>query len=197
MIQKNQEISPQDLDVLLSEMVLLTQRCYFYHRFIKHRSRQELLVAQSPINQAQDASLHSLIQNIQNNPKTSSETGLPLLSALEETTKTLSNEYILLEEHYFKSNTLRAMQLDQPLNEKLSSDGPLLSSCVDDVFYLLKKCIFRAIASHDLDVSCALLQSFESLLRSDFAAILQKKLESYLHVFIQEPKAETRSFVMV
>lgn len=67
--------------------------------------------------------------------------------------------------------------------------GQLSSSMVDDVFYIVKKCISRALTSGNSDCVCAMINHAISVLETDFRyapyirahAPLPTKFYSYLH----------------
>lgn len=46
--------------------------------------------------------------------------------------------------------------------------GQLTSSMVDDCFYIVKKCISRALSSSNIDCLCAMINHTNSVLESDF-----------------------------
>lgn len=46
--------------------------------------------------------------------------------------------------------------------------GQLTSSMVDDVFYIVKKCIGRALSSSSIDCLCAMINLATTELESDF-----------------------------
>lgn len=46
--------------------------------------------------------------------------------------------------------------------------GQLSSSMVDDVFYIVKKCISRALTSSSSDCVCAMINHATSVLETDF-----------------------------
>lgn len=46
--------------------------------------------------------------------------------------------------------------------------GQLTSSMVDDCFYIVKKCISRALSSANIDCLCAMINHANSALESDF-----------------------------
>ncbi|KNE67425.1 hypothetical protein AMAG_11886 [Allomyces macrogynus ATCC 38327] len=86
----------------------------------------------------------------------------------------------------------RAMRSNQPLG-----GTPLLSSCVDDVLYLLKTSVVRAVATHDAHVACAILQAVEPVVRHELAGTVVDLVGARLALFMAEPKAEVRSRMMM
>lgn len=49
--------------------------------------------------------------------------------------------------------------------------GQLTSSMVDDVFYIVKKCIGRALSSSSIDCLCAMINHSITQLESDFRCV--------------------------
>lgn len=54
--------------------------------------------------------------------------------------------------------------------------GQLTSSMVDDVFYIVKKCIGRALSSSNIDCLCAMINLATRELEADFRDVLCNKL---------------------
>lgn len=60
--------------------------------------------------------------------------------------------------------------------------GQLTSSMVDDCFYIVKKCISRALSSSNIDCLCAMINHANSALESDFRC---SPLPSMLDAFVR------------
>ncbi|XP_025776324.1 conserved oligomeric Golgi complex subunit 4 [Puma concolor] len=78
--------------------------------------------------------------------------------------------YITMEEYFMRETVNKAVALDT--YEK----GQLTSSMVDDVFYIVKKCIGRALSSSSIDCLCAMINLATTELESDFRDVLCNKL---------------------
>ncbi|KAG2469810.1 COG4 protein, partial [Polypterus senegalus] len=78
--------------------------------------------------------------------------------------------YITMEEYFMKETVNKAVAMDT--YEK----GQLTSSMVDDCFYIVKKCIGRALSSSSIDCLCAMINHATSVLESDFREVLFNKL---------------------
>lgn len=59
--------------------------------------------------------------------------------------------------------------------------GQLTSSMVDDCFYIVKKCISRALSSSNIDCLCAMINHANSVLESDFRCVLPLPSRHILH----------------
>lgn len=57
--------------------------------------------------------------------------------------------------------------------------GQLTSSMVDDCFYIVKKCISRALSSSSIDCLCAMINHANSVLESDFRCPFPTKFTNY------------------
>lgn len=53
-------------------------------------------------------------------------------------------------------------------------DGSLTSSLLDDVFFIVRKCIRRSITSSSVDCVCAMLNNGCTLLETDFFTYINK-----------------------
>lgn len=78
--------------------------------------------------------------------------------------------YVTMEEYFMRETVNKAVALDT--YEK----GQLTSSMVDDVFYIVKKCIGRALSSSSIDCLCAMINLATTELESDFRDVLCNKL---------------------
>lgn len=58
----------------------------------------------------------------------------------------------------------------------VADDSALTSSMVDDAFFVIKKCVRRALSSSSVDGVCAMLNHANSVLEQDFREILYAKL---------------------
>ncbi|KAI9222264.1 COG4 transport protein-domain-containing protein [Blastocladiella britannica] len=214
-------VSARELDHILTELVMILQRSDMFMRFAKRfgaadmRALRTYIASHTPADASTSAqaprrasSEVALLHRIESDRALSPETGLPLQGDLESAVKELSNHYLGLEDVYLRTNVSRALDMDAPMisgNAATAvtvgcgggSSGPLLSSCVDDVFFLLKKCSSRALATRDLDIACTLLQGFESTVDNDFAAVLQMKVDGLVESFESDPKPDVRVAMML
>ncbi|MEE6500171.1 hypothetical protein FKM82_003693 [Ascaphus truei] len=78
--------------------------------------------------------------------------------------------YITMEEFFMRETVNKAVAMDT------CERGQLISSMVDDVFYIVKKCIGRALSSSSIDCLCAMINLSTTMLESDFREVLCNKL---------------------
>jgi len=62
------------------------------------------------------------------------------------------------------------------LVETSGEDSYVVSSMTDDVFFIVKKCIKRSLASRSVDGICAVINNACGILESDFADLLLNQL---------------------
>jgi len=80
--------------------------------------------------------------------------------------------YITMEEFYVEEMVNKAIALDE------TSPDQLVSSMVDDTFFIMQKCARRALATSSLQCSCALLTELNNILSSGFRAAVAGKLSN-------------------
>ncbi|KAA8595595.1 conserved oligomeric Golgi complex subunit 4 [Etheostoma spectabile] len=148
-------IEPRELDPVLTEVSLMNARAELYLRFLRRR-----MLADFEIGDA-----HSVTQEHQQNTEK-----LLKHCLLSRMMQELIGYYIPMEEYYMRESVNKAVAMDT--YEK----GQLTSSMVDDCFYIVKKCISRALSSSSIDCLCAMINHANSVLESDFREVLYNKL---------------------
>ncbi|XP_028258526.1 conserved oligomeric Golgi complex subunit 4 [Parambassis ranga] len=150
-----ERIEPRELDPVLTEVTLMNARAELYLRFLRRRMMADFEVgdAQS-ITQEHQQNVEKLLKHC----------------LLSRTMQELIGYYIPMEEYYMRESVNKAVAMDA--YEK----GQLTSSMVDDCFYIVKKCISRALSSSSIDCLCAMINHANSVLESDFREVLYNKL---------------------
>uniref|UniRef100_A0A8C4GQ73 Conserved oligomeric Golgi complex subunit 4 n=1 Tax=Dicentrarchus labrax TaxID=13489 RepID=A0A8C4GQ73_DICLA len=148
-------IEPRELDPVLTEVTLMNARAELYLRFLRRRMLADFEVgdAQS-VTQEHQQNVEKLLKHC----------------LLSRTMQELIGYYIPMEEYYMRESVNKAVTMDT--YEK----GQLTSSMVDDCFYIVKKCISRALSSSSIDCLCAMINHANSVLESDFREVLYNKL---------------------
>ncbi|XP_069029675.1 conserved oligomeric Golgi complex subunit 4 isoform X2 [Embiotoca jacksoni] len=148
-------IEPRELDPVLTEVTLMNARAELYLRFLRRRMMADFEVgdAQS-ITQEHQQNVEKLLKHC----------------LLSRTMQELIGYYVPMEEYYMRESVNKAVAMDT--YEK----GQLTSSMVDDCFYIVKKCISRALSSSSIDCLCAMINHANSVLESDFREVLYNKL---------------------
>ena len=186
-------IEAKDLDHILGEVTLLQARSEMYFKFVRKRVAADVRIS-SESNEQRDEKMKLLEQRI-----SASE----LCHIMQE----LMSQYILLEDYFMTENIRKAIQQHRQTNKTTaesnvtSSLTPSASSMslaatnnsigdedyghsytdsilLDDVFYIVKKCVSRAISSFNIDGICAVANNASTILETDFCyGLLQSQLK--------------------
>ncbi|GAB1597611.1 conserved oligomeric Golgi complex subunit 4-like [Argonauta hians] len=152
----NEKLDFKQLDILLSELVLLNTRAELYIRFVKKRSLNDIDIGiQDP--QAKKEKEANIERNFNN-------------CDLSRLMQDLIGNYILMEEYFMREMVLKAVNMDS------AEENSLYSSMVDDSFFIVKKSVRRAISSSSVDGVCAMLNHACTILEQDFRETLYSKL---------------------
>ncbi|XP_025124159.1 conserved oligomeric Golgi complex subunit 4 isoform X2 [Bubalus kerabau] len=154
----SEKIEPRELDPILTEVTLMNARSELYLRFLRKRISSDFEVGDSMASEEVKQEHQKCLDKLLNNC---------LLSC---TMQELIGLYITMEEYFMRETVNKAVALDT--YEK----GQLTSSMVDDVFYIVKKCIGRALSSSSIDCLCAMINLATTELESDFRDVLCHKL---------------------
>uniref|UniRef100_A0A8C7VSU3 Conserved oligomeric Golgi complex subunit 4 n=1 Tax=Oncorhynchus mykiss TaxID=8022 RepID=A0A8C7VSU3_ONCMY len=146
------------LDPVLLEVTLMNARSELYLRFLRRR-----LMADFEVGDA--TATPGIVQEHKHNVEK-----LLKHCMLGQLMQELIGYYIPMEEYYMRETVSKAVAMDT--YEK----GQLTSSMVDDCFYIVKKCISRALSSSSIDCLCAMINHSTSVLESDFREVLYNKL---------------------
>ncbi|XP_043563290.1 conserved oligomeric Golgi complex subunit 4 isoform X2 [Chiloscyllium plagiosum] len=152
------KIEPRELDTILAEVTLMNARAELYLRFIKRRITADFevcdAVASEEVKQEHQKALDKLCN----------------LCLLSRNMQELIGYYITMEEYFMREMVNKAVAMD------VCEKGQLTSSMVDDVFFIVKKSIGRALASSNIDCLCAMINHSTTVLESDFREVLYNKL---------------------
>ncbi|KAI9145979.1 COG4 transport protein-domain-containing protein [Paraphysoderma sedebokerense] len=155
----------RDLDIILTELALTSQRYQLYSRFIHSRSLDEVKTLRS-----QDPNKFNkpFLEDLESN-KSLGRDGLAITGVFDQLMQQLMSSYIALEEDFLKRSIEKAMAIDEhdPDNQ--------ISSCVDDVFFILKKCYTRSISTSDIDTVCAMINVYASIIEENYMMALQSR----------------------
>ncbi|EEC15837.1 conserved oligomeric golgi complex subunit, putative [Ixodes scapularis] len=152
------KLDPRDLDVLLAEVALLNSRAELYIRFIGRRVASDFEVAyQEPAVRAGKHQAGYFSEALDSE----------LCKCMQE----IVSSYIMMEEYFLLESVRKAIEVDT-----IEENSPC-SSMLDDVFFILKKCLKRAFSSASVDGACAMLNHSCSLLETDFAGELSERLK--------------------
>ncbi|KAH9495945.1 Golgi transport complex subunit 4 [Bulinus truncatus] len=153
-----EKLDPKELDILLSEMVLLSSRSELYLRFMRRRATNDTEAAQSnPQSQSDDIKeIDQLFSSCE----------------LNRMIQDIIGNYIMMEEYFMREMIVKAVNMDS------SEEGQQTSSMVDDIFFIVKKSVRRAISSSSVDGVCAMLNHACTILEKDFGEVLLSRLRA-------------------
>ncbi|CAF0710418.1 unnamed protein product [Brachionus calyciflorus] len=153
------KFDPRDLDELLTEITLISARSELYKNFITKSIMTDLNGIQ---NQNTAESLKTKINQVN-----SFINSCDLQCAIQE----LIGQYSLLENFFMTENINKAIQMDTITKDSLTS------SVVDDVFFIIKKCIKRSLVSDNVDGCCAMFNNCSTVLESIYKDHFYSKLK--------------------
>ncbi|OQV15659.1 Conserved oligomeric Golgi complex subunit 4 [Hypsibius exemplaris] len=155
-------IDPLELDALLVEATLMNTRVDLYLRFIRKKLMSDFDALDSTKREKENRlkEMNAFLSGCQ----------------LSRTMQELIGDYITIEEYYMRQSMKKAISMEQ-VEEKA-----LTSTMVDDVFFVVRKSIRRALSSASVDGICAILNHAVSLLQEDFADVLHAKLKNNNYV---------------
>ncbi|KAF9558375.1 Golgi transport complex subunit 4 [Mortierella alpina] len=203
-------IDPRELDINLNEMVLISQRSQLYNRFLESRAKVcaaivntfapryspgEIFVL-TPISNNR-VWYQSEIEHLEKDDQAAvigqwtnlcQESGLLRASGLSRKVEEIIDHYLALEEFFLRRSVDKAMKIDE------YDFGSQTSSCVDDVFYILKKTILRAVYTSNVDCLAAMINFIKNTLEMDYISVFLKNMGS---VFSSGDTKEARFQYMI
>lgn len=149
--KEDNKLHARDLDAVLGEMTLLYTRVEMYFRFIRKRCFADIEVSESG--------------NVEEVEKLISS------SQLNRIAQDSLGDYILLEHFFMSENIKKAVELDSMEADQQTT------SMLDDVFFIVKKCIKRAVSSNSVDGICAVINNACTLLEAEFCQVFQNQIK--------------------
>ncbi|XP_074594485.1 conserved oligomeric Golgi complex subunit 4 [Brevipalpus obovatus] len=146
------KVDPREIDSLLNEMALVTSRTEIYLRFIIERAKKDF---QPVVNDLED-------QSSSESKHQQRIVDLARSCQLSRMLQEINGTYVLLEEYFIRESCARAIQMDDV------DRNALTSNMLDDVFYIVKKSINRALSSENLEVLCAVINHSVNFLDTAF-----------------------------
>lgn len=159
-LNPNDRPDTRELDVLLTEITILNTRAELYLRFARRR-----IVNDIEVGVVEEQSKSERIAYCDKILKQCALSGL-----MQE----LICNYIMLEEFFMREMVVKAVEMD------VGEPGTLTTSMVDDTFFIVKKCVRRALSSSSVDGVCAMLNHACIILEEDFREVLYSRLRNGL-----------------
>ncbi|XP_035231381.1 conserved oligomeric Golgi complex subunit 4-like [Stegodyphus dumicola] len=152
-----ERIDPRELDSLLAEITILSTRSQLYLRFIRRRIMGDIEIS-SPDEKVKNVEIQRLNRLLKE-------------CELSRLMHDLLGTYVTMEEYFMRESIRKAVCMD------VIEENALTSSMLDDVFFIIKKCLKQAVSSSNADIVCAMLNHTNSLLQTDFYEILNEKVK--------------------
>uniref|UniRef100_A0A1B6DE98 Conserved oligomeric Golgi complex subunit 4 n=2 Tax=Clastoptera arizonana TaxID=38151 RepID=A0A1B6DE98_9HEMI len=151
------KVDPKELDLFLGEITIMHSRYQLYFRFIRRRVTNDLDVGVLDPN-SRSEQLESLEKMIHHSE---------LCRSMQE----LLGHYLQLERYYMLQSVNKAVAMD------VIESGSQTSSMVDDVFFIVRKCIRRAASSGSIDGVCAVINNACAALETEVCNALRQHLK--------------------
>ncbi|GAB0094433.1 Conserved oligomeric Golgi complex subunit 4 [Sergentomyia squamirostris] len=152
------KLNPKDIDSLIGEITIMHSRAELYLKFMKRRIARDL--EESSLDEERQKQIKAQVENCLKN------------SDLNRQMQELLGIYLLFERFFMEESVLKAIALDS------HEPGQQCSSMIDDVFFILRKCIRRANTTQSLDGICAVINNAASSLENDFIVALKAPLKA-------------------
>ncbi|XP_046820108.1 conserved oligomeric Golgi complex subunit 4 [Vespa crabro] len=166
----SERTDPKELDLLLGEITIMHSRAELYIRFLRRRVKNDIEISTTNTTQCTDL-LNEFERNICN-------------SELAHNMQELIGAYLALERYFLEESVNKAVGMDT-----LEQDQQI-SSMVDDVFFIVQKCIRRSISSWSIDGVCAVINIACDILEGEFANRLRNRLrQGYLAGYLDLTQA--------
>ena len=195
------KLEAKDLDHILGELTLLQARSEMYFKFVRKRIAADVRISSesTELRDEKQALLEKRINSsglchimqellsqyilledyfmtenirkaIQHHQKTNKALAEGSTTAQQNPTATMPNSASSLS----LSSAAGSQMGDEDFINSIYTDSILL----DDIFYIVKKCVSRAISSHNIDGVCAVANNASTILEADFChGLLQSQLK--------------------
>lgn len=152
---RSETANARDLDALLNEMTLLSQRMSAYFSFLQQRRQVEQL------DETHAKELSDMVDKVLETCE------------LNRRRKELGGYYNAIETYFMRENARLAIRIDESNGEDADT-----STAVDDFFFVMQKCFQRAFAFGDTqhDVLRIVLPQISDCLVNDLLAYMKRRL---------------------
>lgn len=159
------KLDSRDVDMILNQIALVISRSGVYLNFLVQRVKDDIKSKVEDESQRQASLLE--LYNL-----------LCIECELNHLVQELGGVYVMLEQFYLNESSKKAILMDQIDTE---TSGYPVSSMLDDIFFIVKKCINRAISTKSVEVFCAVINHCVTMLESVFCQVLDDRLKSQQH----------------
>jgi hypothetical protein len=156
------KLSAKDLDPLIAELTIMHSRAELYVRFIRRRVTNDIEKCFASGSMSEDEKAEAL-EELDTTIKK---------SQLNNHMQELLSTYLLLERYFMEESVLKAVHMDQ------YEPGQLCSSVVDDIFFIVRKCIRRSISTQSVDGVCAVINNGGACIEQEYIDALRSALKA-------------------
>lgn len=177
------KVDALELDMLLYEVTLMHTRAELFWRFLKRRLNKihakesaesklpEVLAEEYFETEEEKKEKFEKIRQ-QNEARNKRLDTILNKTSLNTKMQELLGKYVLLEQYYMTESVKKAIEMD------MVEEGSLTSSLLDDVFFIVRKCIRRSISSSSVDCVCAMINNCVTLLETDFVKYVNTPIKA-------------------
>nr|XP_016945408.1 conserved oligomeric Golgi complex subunit 4 [Drosophila suzukii] len=151
------KLNPKEIDAIIAEITVMHARVELYFRFMRRRLQVHV---ETCVPEKEQADILERYEKIMKN------------SDLRRQMQEILSTYLLLERYFMEESVLKAIGLDT------FESGQQCSSMVDDVFFILRKSIRRALTTQSINGTCAVINNVAACLDGDFVSALKAPLKS-------------------
>ncbi|EDW13343.2 conserved oligomeric Golgi complex subunit 4 [Drosophila mojavensis] len=152
------KLNPKDIDAIIAEITVMHSRIELYFRFMRRRLQANAETCLQD-KDAQNMVLKEYERVVKH---------CDLSRHMQEILST----YLLFERYFMEESVMKAIGLDT------YEVGQQCSSMVDDVFFILRKSIRRALTTQSINGTCAVINNVASCLDGDFVSALKAPLKN-------------------
>ncbi|KAI8073145.1 COG4 transport protein-domain-containing protein [Gongronella butleri] len=166
-------VGPRQLDANLLEMSLVCQRASLFQGFLHDRADEEMDKLQASKNESAKDDLPDGADFANKDQRYYSKNSLLLSSGLSKRLIELTNAFLVIDDYLLRTSMDKAIALDD-----YDASSSQTSTCVDDVFYILKKVIKRSMATYQPDLVASTVQATLKALDNGYLQVFQQRLGS-------------------
>ncbi|GAA5938237.1 Golgi transport complex subunit COG4 [Sporobolomyces koalae] len=187
--QEQSQIDPKETDAVLTELNMMSGRWELLRRFLYGSLEVEEESTLTAKKNAESKPIANIQTDLEASPRKQANTNeaeednreaeLELVENSQlgkAIARQLKEVYIPLELWYLRSAIERAHQVDEL--ELLTT--PTLSSSLDDIFYILKKTLYRLISTGSVSTVVSLCRELRTVLDTDVAEVWRSRMETAL-----------------
>lgn len=161
----NPLVDPRQLDANLYELSLISQRTVLFNSFMNERASDEIDVLASDekelVMKGKDSRFYG-------------PNGLLVSSGLSKRVHEMMNSYLVIDEYLLKKSITKAIHLD----DYDSAIPHASSTCVDDVFFILKTILKRCISTYKPDVISSTVRTLLKALENQYIHYFQQHMST-------------------